>query len=137
MGASTEVLAILASRDMPISPDTGRPVQVHSHSWSFLINQSSDKCSKAVALLLDPPTIDNPGCYNYGPHAAALATVRNYHDSKRALQTAKSGTRLAVYKYVLLHGGFDEVRIILTVVSALYLSACYQHSRAPSLCAVN
>ena len=89
-GASAELLALLASCNMPVYIITGNLVVEHSHSWSFLVNQDSDECSNAVALLL-APTTDSPAGYDYGEHVEALAKVLG----QKVLQSAKSGPRQA------------------------------------------
>ena len=103
-----ELLALLASRGMPISLDTGQAVVKDSYSWSLLVANDSDKCSNAVALLLDAPSpeddfsikTDSPAGYDYGQHVEALAEVLG-HDGRKVLQTAKSGSRQAMYKHLL------------------------------------
>ena len=102
-GASAELLALLASNDMPVSLDTGHTVVEHSHSWSFLVDQDSDECSEAVALLLAPTTDIPAAGYDYGQHAAALAKVLG----QKVLQSANSGPRQAIYKHLLSRGGYE------------------------------
>ena len=110
-----ELLALLASRGMPISLDTGQAVVKDSYSWSLLVANDSDKCSIAVALLLDAPSspedvfsirTDSPTGYNYGQHVQALAEVLG-HDGRKVLQTAKSGSRQAMYKHLL--SGYEVI----------------------------
>ena len=109
-----ELLALLASRGMPISLDTGQVVVKDSYSWSLLVSNDSDKCSNAVALLLDAPSpedvlsikTDSPTGYNYGKHVEALAEVLG-HDGRKVLQTAKSGSRKAMYKHLL--SGYEVI----------------------------
>ena len=110
-----ELLALLASRGMPISLDTGQAVVKDSYSWSLLVANDSDKCSIAVALLLDAPSspedvfsikTDSPTGYNYGKHVEALAEVLG-HDGRKVLQTAKSGSRQAMYKHLL--SGYEVI----------------------------
>ena len=109
-----ELLALLASRGMPISLDTGRAVVKDSYSWSLLVANDSDKCSNAVALLLDAPSpeddfsikTDSPTGYNYWKHVEALAEVFG-HDGRKVLQTAKSGSRKAMYKHLL--SGYEVI----------------------------
>ena len=86
---------------MPVSLDTGRAVVDHSHSWSFLVDQDSDECSEAVALLLAPMTGASPAGYNYGQQVAALAEVFDQGGRQKTLQIAKSGPRQAIYKHLL------------------------------------
>ena len=91
--------------------DTGELVVKDSHSWSFLVAQDSDECSKAVALLL-APTTDIPATtgYNYGQHVEALAEVLDQGfegGRKKALQIAKSGPRQAIYKHLLSSAGYE------------------------------
>ena len=105
-GASAELLALLASRGMPVSLDNGHAVVKDSHSWSFLVGQDSDECSNAVALLLDAPTTDSPSGYNYGKHVEALAEVLG-QGGQKALQIAKSGPRQAIYKHLL--SGYEVI----------------------------
>ena len=104
-GTSTEVIALLASRDMPVS-QTGETVVTHSHSWSFLVDQNSDECSHAVTLLLNARATDAPSGYGYGRHAAALAEVID-QNSQKALQIAESGPRQAIYKHLASNCGFE------------------------------
>jgi len=109
-----ELLALLASRGMPISLDTGQAVVKDSYSWSLLVANDSDKCSNAVALLLDAPSpedvfsikTDSPTGYNYGKRVEALAEVLD-HGGRKALQTAKSGSRQAMYKHLL--SGYEVI----------------------------
>ena len=110
-----ELLALLASRGMPISLDTGQAVVKDSYSWSLLVANDSDKCSNAVALLLDAPSspedvfsikTDSPTGYNYGTRVEALAEVLD-HGGRKALQTAKSGSRQAMYKHLL--SGYEVI----------------------------
>ena len=109
-----ELLALLASRGMPISLVTGQAVVKDSYSWSLLVANDSDKCSNAVALLLDAPSpeddfsikTDSPTGYNYGQHVEALAEVLG-HDGRKVLQTAKSGSRQAMYKHLL--SGYEVI----------------------------
>jgi len=109
-----ELLALLASRGMPISLDTGQAVVKDSFSWSLLVANDSDKCSNAVALLLDAPSpeddfsikTDSPTGYNYGTRVEALAEVLD-HGGRKALQTAKSGSRQAMYKHLL--SGYEVI----------------------------
>ena len=120
-----ELLALLASRGMPISLDTGQAVVKDSFSWSLLVANDSDKCSNAVALLLDdapssPKDVfrtargiikqkhktDSPTGYNYGQHVQALAEVLG-HDGRKVLQIAKSGSRQAMYKHLL--SGYEVI----------------------------
>ena len=110
-----ELLALLASRGMPISLDPGQAVVKDSYSWSLLVANDSDKCSIAVALLLDAPSspeddfsikTDSPTGYNYGKRVEALAEVLD-HGGRKALQTAKSGSRQAMYKHLL--SGYEVI----------------------------
>ena len=101
-GASAELLALLASYDMPVSIITGNLVVEHSHSWSFLVAQDSVECSNAVALLLARTT----GGYDYGKHVEALAKV-GPELGQKVLQSAESGPRQAIYKHLLSRGGFE------------------------------
>ena len=80
----------------------------HSHSWSFLVDQDSDECSEAVALLL-APTTDSPAGYNYGKHVEALAKVLG----QKVLQSAKSGPRQAIYKHLLSRAGYEVIIVCL------------------------
>ena len=91
---------------MPVSLDTGQAVVGHSHSWSFLVAQDSDECSKALALLLAPMT-DSPAGYNYGQHVEALAEV--LQGGQKVLQIAKSGPRQAIYKHLLSSDGSEVI----------------------------
>ena len=93
---------------MPVYIITGNLVVEHSHSWSFLVNQDSDECSNAVALLL-APTTDIPAGYNYGKHVEALAKVLG----QKVLQSAKSGPRQAIYKHLLSRGGYEVIIMCL------------------------
>ena len=103
---------------MPVSP-TGEAVVTHSHSWSFLVDQDSDECSHAVALLLNRAT-DAPSGYDYGRHAAALAEVITDQNSQtNALQIAKSGPRQAIYKHLASNCGF-EVSMCVCSFGRLY-----------------
>jgi len=99
-GTSVELLALLASHDMPVSRPNGEPVFGHSHSWSFLVAQDSNKCFNAVALLLDAPAPDNPAGYDYGKHVEALAEVLD-QGGRKALEIAKSGPRQSMHKHLL------------------------------------
>lgn len=92
---------------MPISLDNGDPVVGHSHSWSFLVDQDSDECSEAVALLLAPTTA-SPAGYNYGKHVEALAEVLG-QSGQKVLQIAKSGPRQAIYKHLLSSDGYEVI----------------------------
>lgn len=103
-GASAELLALLASCDMPVFI-TGNLVVEHSHSWSFLVAQDSDECSNAVALLL-APTTDSPAGYDYGQHVEALAEVLG-QGGQKVLQIAKNGPRQAIYKHLL--SGYEVI----------------------------
>ena len=99
---------------MPISLDTGQAVVKDSYSWSLLVANDSDKCSNAVALLLDAPSpeddfsikTDSPAGYDYGQHVEALAEVLG-HDGRKVLQTANSGSRQAMYKHLL--SGYEVI----------------------------
>ena len=93
---------------MPVYIITGNLVVEHSHSWSFLVNQDSDECSNAVALLL-APTTDSPAGYDYGEHVEALAKVLG----QKVLQSAKSGPRQAIYKHLLSRGGYEVIIMCL------------------------
>ena len=104
-GVSAELLALLASCDMPVSLDIGQADVEHSHSWSFLVEQDSDKCSEAVALLL-APTTDSPAGYNYGQHVEALAEVLG-QGGQKVLQIAKNGSRQAICKHLL--SGYEVI----------------------------
>ena len=118
MGMSAELLALLASRDMPVS-QTGEAVVEHSHSWSFLVDQDSDECSHAVTLLLDARATDAPSGYDYGRHAAALAEVIDQKSQTEALKIAKSGPRQAIYKHLASNCGF-EVSMCVCSFGRLY-----------------
>ena len=100
-GAPAELLALIASCDMPVTLDMGQTVAKHAHSWSFLVEQESDECSKAVELLLAPRT-DSPAGYDYGQQVVALAEVLN-KDGWKLLQIAKSGPSQAIHKHLAVY----------------------------------
>ena len=99
---------------MPVSLDTGNPDE-HSHSWFFLVDQASDKCSEAVALLL-APTTDSPAGYNYCRHVVALAETVDQGGRQKALQVAKSGPRQAIYKHLL--SGYKVIVMCMQCMNA-------------------
>ena len=128
--ASAELLALLVSCDMPVTSDTGQRVAEHSYSWSFLVDQRSNECSIAVEFLLAARTDSSAG-YDYEKHVAALAEVLD-KDGRKVLQIAKSGQRQAIYKHLLIRGGY-EVRVsrIYRLNRAISLIRRVNHTAVP------